>query len=318
MSQIPKIPDHVLDEATDWLVLLHSGEMTELQQQQFELWQAEKKEHALAIQHINRFTHGLTGLSNHFPSESLVQSNQKFNLTAKRNMLLSLSGLLVLGCATYLMPWAKWQSDYHTQVGEIKTVSLKDGSSLILASDSYINVDFSEQIRQIQLIEGEIYIQTAKDPQHRPFMVKTKDGAIEALGTQFTVRQEHHDQTRVKVYQHAVALQPLDSGQRQILKQGQRAYFDNQQISKPLPLNNEQPYWTQQLLVVEQWPLQKVLDELYRYKKGTYLIDTELKNIPISGVFSLQNPQQSLDTLAYTHQLELNYYSPYLLKIKKR
>ncbi|MEB6666710.1 FecR domain-containing protein [Acinetobacter vivianii] len=318
MSQVSKIPDHVLDEATDWLVLLHSGEMTELQQQQFEHWQAEKKEHALAIQHINKFTHGLTGLSNHFPSESIVQSNQKFNLKAKRNMLFSLSGLLVLGCATYLMPWAKWQSDYHTQVGEIKTISLKDGSSLILASDSYINVDFSEQTRQIQLIEGEIYIQTAKDPQHRPFMVKTKDGAIEALGTQFTVRQEHHDQTRVKVYQHAVALQPQDSGQRQILQQGQRAYFDTQQISKPLALENDRPYWTQQLLVVDQWPLQKVLDELYRYKKGTYLIDTELKKIPISGVFSLQNPQQSLDTLAYTHQLELSYYSPYLLKIKKR
>ena len=246
MSQVSKIPDHVLDAATDWLVLLHSGEMTELQQQQFEQWQAEKQEHALAIQHINRFTHGLSGLSNHFPSESLVQSKQKFNLSTKRNMLFSLSGLLALGCGMYFLPWAKWQSDDHTKVGEIKTVALQDGSTLILASDSYINVNFSEQTRQIQLIEGEIYIQTAKDPQHRPFMVKTKDGSIEALGTQFTVRQEHHDQTRVKVYQHAVALQPQDSGQRQILQQGQRAYFDSQQISKPRPLNNEQPYWTQQ------------------------------------------------------------------------
>ncbi|WP_332604407.1 FecR family protein [Acinetobacter sp. ESBL14] len=318
MSQTPKIPDHVLDQAADWLVLLHSGEMTELQQQQFEQWQAEKQEHAFAIQHINRFTHGLSGLSNHFPSESLVQSKQKFNLSRKRNMLLSLSGLLVIGCGIYLLPWAKWQSDDHTEVGEIKTIVLQDGSTLILASDSYIKVDFSKQIRKIQLIEGEIYIQTAKDPQHRPFMVNTKDGAIEALGTQFTVRQEQDDQTRVKVYQHAVALQPQDSGQRQILQQGQRAYFDSQQISKPLPLNNEQPYWTQQLLVVEQWPLQKVLDELYRYKKGTYFIEPALKDLRVSGVFSLKNPQQSLETLAYTHQLELSYYTPYVLKIKKR
>ncbi|OBY76030.1 FecR family protein [Acinetobacter gyllenbergii] len=318
MSQAPKIPDHVLDAATDWLVLLHSGEMTELQQQQFERWQSEKQEHALAIQHITRFTQGLSGLSNHFPSESLVQSKQKFNLSTKRNMLLSLSGLMVIGCGIYLLPWAKWQSDDHTKVGEIKTIVLQDGSTLILASDSYIKVDFSKQIRKIQLIEGEIYIQTAKDPQHRPFMVNTKDGAIEALGTQFTVRQEQDDQTRVKVYQHAVALQPQDSGQRQILQQGQRAYFDSQQISKPLPLNNEQPYWTQQLLVVEQWPLQKVLDELYRYKKGTYFIEPALKDLRVSGVFSLKNPQQSLETLAYTHQLELSYYTPYVLKIKKR
>ena len=36
MSASPPIPAHVIDEATDWLVLLHSGEVTELQLQQFE------------------------------------------------------------------------------------------------------------------------------------------------------------------------------------------------------------------------------------------------------------------------------------------
>lgn len=40
MSAINKIPPHVLDAAADWLVLLHSGEMTALQQQQFEQWKA--------------------------------------------------------------------------------------------------------------------------------------------------------------------------------------------------------------------------------------------------------------------------------------
>lgn len=43
MSDITKIPPHVLDAAADWLVLLHSGEMTALQQQQFEQWKTEKK-----------------------------------------------------------------------------------------------------------------------------------------------------------------------------------------------------------------------------------------------------------------------------------
>ena len=60
MSQSSQIPEHILDEATDWLVLIYSGEMSEIEQQQFEQWQAEKKEHALAIQQIRHFTHGLT------------------------------------------------------------------------------------------------------------------------------------------------------------------------------------------------------------------------------------------------------------------
>lgn len=318
MSDIPKIPPHVLDAAADWLVLLHSGEMTTLQQQQFEQWKAEKKEHQLALQQMEKFSHGLSNLAANFPSEALVQSNQKFNLAAKRNMLLSLSGLVIVGLSAYFIPWEKWQSDYHTKVGEIKKVSLKDGSQLIMASDCYVDVNFTQEKRQIKLIDGEIYIETAKDAQHRPFIVETKNGSVEALGTQFTVRQENSEQTKVKVYKHAVAIEPENAAKRQILKQGQRAFFDEKYISKALPLDNDQPYWTQQLLVVDQWPLQKVLDELFRYKKGTYHLDPELKNLKISGVFSLKNPEQSLETLAYSHQLELTYYSQYLLNIKKR
>ncbi|EXS25784.1 fecR family protein [Acinetobacter sp. 742879] len=318
MSAINKIPPHVLDAAADWLVLLHSGEMTALQQQQFEQWKAEKKEHQLALQQMEKFSHGLSNLAGNFPSKALVQSNQKFNLAAKRNMLLSLSGLVIVGLSAYFIPWEKWQSDYHTKVGEIKKVSLKDGSQLIMASDCYVDVNFTQEKRQIKLIDGEIYIETAKDAQHRPFIVETKNGSVEALGTQFTVHQENSEQTKVKVYKHAVAIEPENSSKRQILKQGQRAFFDEKYISKALPLDNDQPYWTQQLLVVDQWPLQKVLDELFLYKKGTYHLAPELKNIKISGVFSLKNPEQSLETLAYSHQLELNYYSPYLLNIKKR
>ncbi|MBD2848971.1 FecR domain-containing protein [Acinetobacter baumannii] len=318
MSDITKIPPHVLDAAADWLVLLHSGEMTALQQQQFEQWKTEKKEHLLALQQMEKLSHGLSNLAGNFPSEALVQSNQKFNLAAKRNMLLSLSGLMIIGLSAYFIPWEKWQSDYHTKVGEIRKVSLKDGSQLIMASDCYVDVNFTKEKRQIKLIDGEIYVETAKDAQHRPFIVETKNGSVEALGTQFTVRQENSEQTKVKVYKHAVAIEPENASKRQILKQGQRAFFDEKYISKALPLDNDQPYWTQQLLVVDQWPLQKVLDELFRYKKGTYHLDPELKNLKISGVFSLKNPEQSLETLAYSHQLELNYYSQYLLSIKKR
>lgn len=226
MSDITKIPPHVLDAAADWLVLLHSGEMTALQQQQFEQWKTEKKEHLLALQQMEKLSHGLSNLAGNFPSEALVQSNQKFNLAAKRNMLLSLSGLMIIGLSAYFIPWEKWQSDYHTKVGEIKKVSLKDGSQLIMASDCYVDVNFTQETRQIKLIDGEIYIETAKDAQHRPFIVETKNGSVEALGTQFTVRQENSEQTKVKVYKHAVAIEPENSSKRQILKQGQRAFFD--------------------------------------------------------------------------------------------
>ena len=319
MSASQPIPAHVIDEATDWLVLLHSGEVTELQLQQFKQWKAEKQQNALAIQQIERLTHGLSNLPSNFQPELLVSSEKKFHSALKRNILFSFSGLFFLGFMASCFPWAKWQADYHTEVGEIKSVLLEDGSQLILSSDSYVNIQFSTQKRQVNLIEGEIYIQTAKDQKkHRPFIVETQDGQVEALGTEFTVRQENSHKTKVSVYQHAVAIHADQLAETHIIQQGHRVVFDDNYISKSIALQNDRPYWTQRLLVVEKWPLEKVLSELYRYRKGTYFLDENLKAIPVSGVFSLKNTQQSLETLAYTHQLELNFYSPYLLKIKKR
>ena len=72
-------------------------------------------------------------------------------------MLLSLSGLMIVGLSAYFIPWEKWQSDY-TKVGEIRKVSLKDGSQLIMASDCYVDVNFTQEKRQIKLIDGEIML----------------------------------------------------------------------------------------------------------------------------------------------------------------
>ena len=87
MSASQPIPAHVIDEATDWLVLLHSGEVTELQLQQFEQWKAEKQQNALAIQQIERLTHGLSNLPANFQPELLVSSEQKFHSSLKRNIV---------------------------------------------------------------------------------------------------------------------------------------------------------------------------------------------------------------------------------------
>lgn len=318
MSKPVKISAQVLDEATDWLVILHSGELTEEQYQQFEQWKAAKPEHQQAIAQVEKLTLGLSTLPSGFQPNILVNSKQTFSQIVQKGTLFGLTLLSISSLIFYCVPWHKWQSDYHTQIGEIQTYHLKDGSKLILASNSYINIDFSKDLRQIELIEGEIYIETGKDPLKRPFIVKTQYGHVEALGTQFTVCQAQNDPTKVYVYQDAVAIQTNQQKTPHTVYQGHRAAFDQQTISKPLALRNERPYWTQHLLIAENLPLKKVMHELYRYQKGRYFLAKELQNIPISGVFSLSNIEQSLETLAYTHQLELNYYSAYLLNVQKK
>lgn len=316
MTTPEKLPEQVLDEAADWLVILHSGEVSDEQYQQFEQWKILKPENNLAIEQVQKLISGLNELPENLKHQSFTHSKNEFHQTLKNHTLLSLFGLFILTTLLYQLPWSKWQADYHTDIGEIKNIALEDGSQLILASNSYINVDYSAQIRKIKLIEGEIYIKTAKDPQRRPFFVSTSNGDLEALGTQFTVKQDKK-KSKLNVYEHAVAIHSSILSKEVIIKQGFRAVFDAQHISNPIPLKNDQSYWTQHLLVVENWPLKKVINELYRYKHGTYFIDQDIENIKVSGVFSLANINQSLETIAHANGLNLEFYSPYILHIEK-
>lgn len=316
MTNPEKLSEQVLDEATDWLVTLHSGEVNDEQYQQFEQWKNQKPENLLAIEQVQKIISGLNELPENLKHQSFAHSKNEFHQTLKNNTLLSLIGLFILTFFLYQLPWSKWQADYHTEIGEIKNIPLQDGSQLILASNSYINVEYTKKSRTIKLITGEVYIKTASDSYKRPFFVNTSNGELEALGTQFSVLHENH-KTKLNVYQHAVAIHAHHQSSPQIVQQGHRTVFDDHFISKSIPLKNDQPYWTQHLLVVENWPLKKVLHELYRYQDGHYFIDKNVQNISVSGIFSLSDPQQSLETLASAHQLELDFYSSYVLYVKK-
>ncbi|MCE6983881.1 amino acid ABC transporter substrate-binding protein, partial [Pseudomonas frederiksbergensis] len=82
----------------------------------------------------------------------------------------------------------------------------------------------------IVLHEGEIPIETGhKDD--RPFVVSTEDGRMRALGTRFLVKLEGQG-TRLSVLQSAVAARPQDSGDEQILKEGQQVLMSHDRLGR--------------------------------------------------------------------------------------
>lgn len=76
---------------------------------------------------------------------------------------------------------------YETGVGEQSTVSLSDGSRVVLNTDTRINVDYSSRSRNVYLSEGEALF-TVAEIADVPFRVYAGSGRIEALGTAFAVR----------------------------------------------------------------------------------------------------------------------------------
>lgn len=78
--------------------------------------------------------------------------------------------------------------------GKRATITFSDGTSMYINSGSHVIYpsDFEKDKREI-LVEGEVYLEVAKDPK-RPFFVKTKDFNVKVLGTTFNVSAYKDDE----------------------------------------------------------------------------------------------------------------------------
>ncbi len=95
-----------------------------------------------------------------------------------------------------------WMADQHTAVGERREFSFADGSQVPLNSGSALNVKFDGRQRTVELLEGELGVEVAKDVQ-RPFVVRTDQGTVSALGTRFVVRRGDEGTTVSSVLESA-------------------------------------------------------------------------------------------------------------------
>src|SRR5262249_53251968 len=80
--------------------------------------------------------------------------------------------------------WWAGNPVYSTDIGEQRTIALKDGSRVELNARSKIKVLYSKERRSIELIEGQALFSVAKDPT-RPFVVSSGNARVRAVGTQF-------------------------------------------------------------------------------------------------------------------------------------
>ena len=76
---------------------------------------------------------------------------------------------------------------YATKIGEMREVSLDDGSVISLNTDSEVLVDYTKALRAIELVGGEALFDVAKD-KARPFVVRARNTQVRAVGTSFSVR----------------------------------------------------------------------------------------------------------------------------------
>lgn len=209
-------------EASRWYAKLASGEANTSEIKSWERWKAADENNRRAWQQLEEVNQQFKQISPQIGLKTLslpVDSSRRYAL--KQMAILMMAG--TAGYYAYReQPWRELVADYKTAVGEQREVMLADGTSLHLNTNSAIKIHFSQQERLIELIKGEVLIETGheKSDIYRPFKVSTQHGLATALGTKFMVR-DHIQHTTVSVFDGAVKIATKHSNHSVTLQAGE-------------------------------------------------------------------------------------------------
>jgi transmembrane sensor len=309
-------PSQAMVTASQWYAKLASGEASERDYAAWQNWKDANNEHAQAWQQLEEINQQFQQL----PKEVGLNTLQR-PVLPRRQAFKQLVVMVGVGTASWYayreQPWSEVLADYKTAVGETREVQLADGTQLYLNTDTAINVQYNNQQRQIELVEGEVLIKTGhNDTAQRNFTVKTQHGLVTALGTHFSVRN-FADHTKASLFEGQIKVEPNGNlGQSIVLNAGESISFTSQQLSSTEKARFTDVAWSNGILVAYAMPLSQFAAELSRYRPGVLRCDPAVAKLEISGSFPTQDTDAALNILTNTLPVRVQSITRYWTSIQ--
>ncbi|WP_420550096.1 FecR family protein [Curvivirga sp.] len=206
------------------------------------------------------------------------------------------------------------RADYSTRAGEIREVTLSDGSIVTLAPETAIIADIKPNQRTIELLSGTAYFNVQPD-KSRPFQVQSRDVETTVLGTAFDVDMSQ-PKTQIAV-SHGLVNVTKNANKSFKLSRGDVLTFDSagQALRQKMDIENISA-WRHGQLYAKNKAAIEVISDLDRYFNGWVLIQSEkLKNKKLTGVYNLSKPIEALSIIAETYKVKTYEISPWLIVI---
>lgn len=209
--------------------------------------------------------------------------------------------------------WPNRFSTYATQIGENRSITLGDGSTIDLNARSKVRIEFSRHLRNVELLEGQALFEVAHDVR-RPFIVRSGPVMVRAVGTQFDVNRGRNGTTvtviegRVEVVKegstepeqptrdHDQAEQAPSSevtGHKPTLvSAGEQVTVTARVLTAPKRADvAAATAWAQHRLFFDGTRLDEVVDDFNRYNTRPLIIeDGRLNDFHVSGVYTSTDP----------------------------
>ncbi|HEX3950290.1 MAG TPA: FecR domain-containing protein [Steroidobacteraceae bacterium] len=277
------IADEVRFEAAAWIARLRdeprgSGVEADLQE-----WLCESAEHQRAFQRMTQ----------------VWEQAGNIRIRAQTDVSATLSG------RSRFSPWAAaaaaalalviitslyWRDNaFTTAVGQQRVRLLRDGTRVVMNTDTRIEVNYDEHARRVRLVRGEARFDVSKRPTW-PFLVSVGDQEIRALGTSFIVRHDDDQDLSVTLVDGRISVAPVSETKEeplQILIPGQRLVISRHHApAVDRPELSRVTAWERGRVEFDATPLEDATAEMNRYTVTRVIVpDAEVAQLRIGGVF---------------------------------
>ena len=298
---LPQQIDPVADQAGHWVVRLASGDIGAAELDAFKVWLADAPEHRAAFHRERALWQSLEGSKAAFASALPVPHRRvrkwARTVTPRRSLAAAAAAVIVALLAPDVA--VTLRADALAGTGEVRTITLPDGSTAMLDSGAAIAIRFGSAERRIDLLRGQAWFEVRHlDP--RPFRVAALSGVTQDVGTAFEVSRGS-DAVTIGVTQGVVRVTTPEGRNGVRLSVQQRArYAEGGMVHRLAPgMANSIAAWRRGLIVIDERPLSDAIAEVARYRAGPTLTFADTSGgAKISGVFRIAAPDEALEALA--------------------
>ena len=295
-----------------WLLELRETAWAEATVAELQRWREASAEHERAWQQIAAVNRRLLGLkAGEGQAEALPAPARAALLTragggARRRAIRGVATVLVGSAGAWLAwrsgPMQQWTATLRTGRGERLERTLEDGSQITLAGGCALNLDFGPARRRLALIAGEVFVATAHSPgDSRPFLIDTRFGSVQALGTRYSVRLVDSPQpgALASVFDGAIRLTPAEPGAAaRELQAGQQALLRRESVGSPAPADPNRAAWASGSLVAQGLRLDAFLAELALHAPFALDCDPAVAGLRLSGSFPIDDVDRIVESVA--------------------
>lgn len=284
--------DAIEKQAARWVVRRNGAPAGEASQPGFDKWYRADEAHARRYDSIAALWRKMSQVDGEALREDLRQGMQRRQRRTRLVTVLSCSLVAAALLSWKTDAWLHWRADIVTATGEIRSVTLPDGSSVLLDAQSAIRSEMHGNTRKVVLLRGRAVFTVAHDAA-RPFVVETPQASATALGTRYEVSRLRPGTTDVSVLESRVRVDCLicDRGTpAQELAPAQLAAVTGAGIAVSAFDPTAASAWAQRKLLLRDVSLADAVTQLDRYTGMSTWIDAAAGARRISSLVDVDSP----------------------------